>query len=45
MAALQRESHYSPKNKAPAGLKFAKDHVDKPESYWKNVLETDEIKI
>lgn len=26
-------------------LQFVKDHVDKPEDNWKNVLWTDEIKI
>ncbi|KAG2458113.1 TCB1 transposase, partial [Polypterus senegalus] len=38
------KSHFSPKNIA-ARLQFAKDHVDKPEGYWKNVLWTDETKI
>ena len=26
-------------------LKFAKDHLDDPEGYWKNVLWTDESKV
>ncbi len=26
-------------------LQFAKDHVDKSEGYWRNVLWTDETKI
>ncbi len=40
MAEMQEESHCS----SPR-LQFAKDHVDKPEGYWRNVLWTDEIKI
>ncbi len=33
MAELQEESHCSPKRKL-----LAKDHVDKPEDYWRKVL-------
>lgn len=41
---LQEESHCFPKRNA-ARLQFAKDNVDKPEGYWRNVLWTDETKI
>ena len=40
----RRKPLLSKKNIA-AHLQFAKDHVDKPEGYWKNVLWTDETKI
>ena len=33
------------KRKCSCCLQFAKDHVDKPEGYWKNVLWKDETKI
>ncbi len=34
MAELQEESHCSPKTKV-----LAKDHVDKPEDYWRKVMD------
>lgn len=33
------------KNNIAAHLQFAKDRMDKPEGYWKNVLCMDETKI
>uniref|UniRef100_A0A671MJC5 Transposase Tc1-like domain-containing protein n=1 Tax=Sinocyclocheilus anshuiensis TaxID=1608454 RepID=A0A671MJC5_9TELE len=33
------------KNNIAAHLQFAKDHVDKPDEYWRNVLWMDETKI
>ena len=40
----QRKPLLSKKNIA-AHLKFAKDHRDDPEGYWKNVLWTGESKV
>ncbi len=40
MAELQEESHCSPKRKL-----LAKDHVDKPDDYWRKVYWMDETKI
>ncbi len=40
MAELQEESHCSPKRKL-----LAKDHVDKPDDYWRKVWWMDETKI
>ncbi len=33
------------KNNIAGHLQFAKDHIDKPEGYWRNVLWMDETKI
>ncbi len=33
------------KKNIAARLQFAKDHVDKPEGYWRNALWMDETKI
>lgn len=43
-AGLQGESNFQQK-KTAAHLQFVKDHVDKPENYWKNVLLMDKTKI
>uniref|UniRef100_A0A8C4NIR9 Transposase n=1 Tax=Eptatretus burgeri TaxID=7764 RepID=A0A8C4NIR9_EPTBU len=40
----RRKPLHSKKNIAPC-LKFAKDHLDNPEGWWKNVLWTDESKV
>ncbi len=40
MAELQEERHGSPKRKL-----LGKDHVDKPEDYWRKVYWMDETKI
>uniref|UniRef100_A0A671PJD3 Transposase Tc1-like domain-containing protein n=1 Tax=Sinocyclocheilus anshuiensis TaxID=1608454 RepID=A0A671PJD3_9TELE len=37
--------HGASKKNIAASLQFAKDHADKPEGYWRNVLWTDVTKI
>lgn len=44
IAELQGQSQYSPKKIIAAHLHFAKDHMDKPENNWMNVLWMDETK-
>ena len=40
-----RRPHFYEEDTKKARLDFAKMHVDKPQSFWENVLWTDETKL
>ena len=45
MGGIAKRKPLLSKKNIATRLKFAKDHLDDPEGYWKNVLWTDESKV